>query len=246
MKNYICVFLLLLSHAAWSQSPKYIYQTEEGEQINEKNVKLWPAKGLQEYAGCYNFGMSEGEWSLVVMKADSHLIIQTFAGHWGNDDQGNQAWIKDIQTFDTVSLNGARFRAGYLHGFFAVYAEAGKKPEHGIVLIEQEPDRITSGDTAEYGSKNDRTFGDAFDGRYAALSYELKSDAWFKLKTKEELQIMRNEIYARYGFRFVKGGKMDTYFRKQAWYLAQRDNVTDLLNEIERRNIEKIVKLEKQ
>jgi hypothetical protein len=245
MRNFISVLLLLLAHAAWSQSPKYIYETEEGQQINEKNVKLWPVKSLQEYVGCYHFGLSEAEWTLVVLKVDSHLIFQAFSGGWGADEKGNQLWISHIETFDAVALNGTRFRAGYLQGFFALYVESGKQPEQGIVLTNQDVSRTAPGDSAEYGGKSKMALNEFFSGKYPQLSYKVMDDTWLSLKSKEELQIMRNEIYARYGFRFVKGGKMDVYFRKQHWYSPQKDNVNDLLNEIERRNIEKILRLEK-
>jgi hypothetical protein len=245
MKYFICHLLLLLASTGWCQSPKYIYEGEEGQQINEKNVKLWPAKSLDEYVGRYHFGMSEGEWELVVMKVDDQLIMQTFGGSWGKTDEGQETWFRSVQTIDTVALKNMRFRAGHLQGFFAVYVEAGKKPESGIVLTSQDLEMQGKGDTAEYGGKYEAGFKNLFDGKYPQLSYKVMDDAWFKSKTKDELQLMRNEIFARYGLRFIKGGKMNAYFSKQDWYRPQLDNVTDLLNLIERRNIEKILRFEK-
>lgn len=77
------------------------------------------------------------------------------------------------------------------------------------------------------------------------LSYKIMDDAWLRSQSKDDLQLMRNEILARYGMRFQKGGKMFNYFSKQDWYQPQLDNVMGLLTEIEKRNLEKIQLFEK-
>jgi hypothetical protein len=55
-----------------------------------------------------------------------------------------------------------------------------------------------------------------------------------------ELKIMRNEIFARHGYKF-KSEDMREYFNKQEWYKPEYDNVTSKLTEIEIANI-KILK----
>ena len=55
--------------------------------------------------------------------------------------------------------------------------------------------------------------------------------------TSDQLSIMRNEIYARYGYTFRKKGEMDTYFNNQSWYQSQHQNVNSFLTAIERYNI---------
>ena len=54
---------------------------------------------------------------------------------------------------------------------------------------------------------------------------------------------MRNEIFARYGHRFKKGGAMDKHFREQAWYQnlpAPQKAMQSLLSQIEKGDYEKI------
>ena len=61
--------------------------------------------------------------------------------------------------------------------------------------------------------------------------------------SKPELKIMRNEIFARYGHRFKKGGAMDKHFREQAWYQnlpAPQKAMQSLLSQIEKENISRI------
>lgn len=57
---------------------------------------------------------------------------------------------------------------------------------------------------------------------------------------------MRNEIYARYGQRFAKGGKMYAYFSTKKWYASFRDNVQRCLTDIELRNIALIKYFERE
>lgn len=62
--------------------------------------------------------------------------------------------------------------------------------------------------------------------------------------TKVELRIARNEIYARYGWRF-ESEELSDYFEGKAWYAAG-ENVDDtVLSDVERANIELIAEMEK-
>lgn len=63
-------------------------------------------------------------------------------------------------------------------------------------------------------------------------------------KSKEELRIMRNEIFARYGYIF-KSQDLKTYFEKQKWYKPLSENVEDKLTEIDKKNIALILEYEK-
>nr|WP_298953355.1 YARHG domain-containing protein [uncultured Nonlabens sp.] len=74
-------------------------------------------------------------------------------------------------------------------------------------------------------------------GNYPKSSYRKLEPNELKKMSKSELAIMRNEIYVRYGYIFIKNGKMDQYFRKQDWYHAEHKNVDRFLNEIEIYNI---------
>ncbi|GAA5020153.1 hypothetical protein GCM10011506_05340 [Marivirga lumbricoides] len=58
-------------------------------------------------------------------------------------------------------------------------------------------------------------------------------------KSKKELSIMRNEIFARYGYAFSSDYLKD-YFSKKLWYSAESKNVTDKLTTIDIHNIQLI------
>lgn len=63
--------------------------------------------------------------------------------------------------------------------------------------------------------------------------------------TIEDLDLMRNEIYAAHGYTF-KSKKWQDYFGKQSWYKAQFDNVDDQLTEIEKHNVTAILNQKKK
>lgn len=60
---------------------------------------------------------------------------------------------------------------------------------------------------------------------------------------KFSLKIMRNEVFARYGYIF-KTAEMKNYFSTQDWYKPLYDDVTNKLSKIEKENIELIQRYE--
>lgn len=60
-----------------------------------------------------------------------------------------------------------------------------------------------------------------------------------------ELNILRNEIFADYNFRFPSDRWLD-YFSKKSWYEPKHENVNDSLNLIERFNIKRIIRFQRR
>lgn len=83
-----------------------------------------------------------------------------------------------------------------------------------------------------------------FPGEYPVVSERLISAAEIAGCSKEELKIMRNEIFARHGYIF-KTKDMKTYFGKQKWYKGKYYDVNNLLSDIEIYNIKVIQQVEK-
>lgn len=61
----------------------------------------------------------------------------------------------------------------------------------------------------------------------------------------EDLDLMRNEIFAEYGLKF-KNEKWQKYFSKQPWYEPKYDNVDRFLSEIDKQNIKLILTVKEQ
>lgn len=81
-------------------------------------------------------------------------------------------------------------------------------------------------------------------GRYPLASSRLLTDTDLIDISKDELNIMRNEIYARHSYRF-KNKKVLHFFSKQEWYTPRLDNVNNLLSDLEKTNIDTIKRFEK-
>lgn len=82
-----------------------------------------------------------------------------------------------------------------------------------------------------------------FPGKYPQASERLLSMEEIINLDKRELKIMRNEIFARHGYRFRDQSLRD-YFEKQVWYRDISDDVSKDLTAIEVQNISLLKKLE--
>lgn len=71
---------------------------------------------------------------------------------------------------------------------------------------------------------------------YAWLGERLATEADIKGKSKAEIRLMRNSIFARHGYKF-KDKALTEHFSKFSWYKAERSDVTGLLNKVETQNI---------
>jgi len=232
------VFLFL--HAT-AQSPRYVYQSEPDEALSVRNIHPWNSKNVVDYSGIYHFGDSEWEWDLVVSANDSMIVFQSFSNKWGKTDiDEKETWLKNSRVFKNAKITGNRFVTDSLNGYFMVYKE-DTAVSYGIILTER-ADKL---DTVEFGGRINITTDNFFDGDYPQLSQKVLDDSFFANKTKEQLQIMRNEVYARYGMRFIKGGKMYNWFIQKNWYQPWRDLTNSCLTETEIRNIAKVLRFEK-
>lgn len=82
-----------------------------------------------------------------------------------------------------------------------------------------------------------------FVGQYPQASQRLLKSSELSGLTKKQLQIMRNEIFARYGYEF-KSQAMKDYFKAQKGYYPRFKQVDAFLSAIEKENIQLIKKQE--
>jgi hypothetical protein len=80
-------------------------------------------------------------------------------------------------------------------------------------------------------------------GDYPQATNRLLTEADLTNFTASDMKIMRNEIFARHGLIF-KTSELRGYFSSRAWYKARFKDVTDKVTEVEKKNIELIVKYE--
>ena len=83
-------------------------------------------------------------------------------------------------------------------------------------------------------------------GRFPEASIRNLSHSDVAGLSKDDLAIMRNEIYARHGYIFKVNRKIAQYFIRQSWYVPKYNNVDSMLSSVEKSNAYFIRKIEKQ
>lgn len=82
-------------------------------------------------------------------------------------------------------------------------------------------------------------------GIWPITSVEILTSGYLSSYNVETLRLMRNDIYARYGYKF-KNKELNKIFKEQSWYLPSTSDASSLkFNEIERINIALIQNMEK-
>lgn len=94
------------------------------------------------------------------------------------------------------------------------------------------------------GKADPREFLRAFSGRYPQTSTRPLSRADLAGKSREELRLMRNEIYARYGLIFVSP-ELKAHFASEKRYSPKLTNVDAFLSPLEQDNVAHIAAEEK-
>ena len=147
-----------------------------------------------------------------------------------------------FENFTNVRIKGDKFFSDQRNGEFVIY-----KNEYGTVtgLFIYKPWTYKFNDGGEFGSRFPDE-GVYMVGDYPFTSTKLVTEKELQKYTSQELKIIRNEIYARYGFIFQSNGQMDKYFSQKNWYKKSNKQVDQWLTSIELRNIETIKKVEKK
>lgn len=78
---------------------------------------------------------------------------------------------------------------------------------------------------------------------FSYASKELVNIEKLKSLTRDELSIIRNEIFASHGYQF-KSDRFKAYFNEQSWYNPRYSDVTEELSQVEKENILIIKSLE--
>ena len=210
-----------------------------GQEISESDLSPWVPKSEMEYQGSYHFGESEMESDLILFFTGGFKIGQIENGFWEKDTRKrNFINLTNIKIDKT-----GKFTSDQHTGQFVNY-----RAENGSLYKSLKIDNPWSGwveeSKFEIGTKSQLILKDSYYGKYIESSYKKLAPSELHAMHPDELQIMRNEIYARYGYIFIKKGKMDVYFRNQDWYRPEYKNVNTFLSDLERYNIDLIKSIE--
>ena len=232
MKERFFALFLLLSLSSFSQ----IFGDEEFEISNFQN---WNAESIKEYAGSYSFGFSDSESELRIFITNDFVCAQLFQNEWNENQVGP---IPTFKNFNNVKIIGNKFYSDTSNGTFVHFK---KETGQSVGLIIDKP---WSGWIDDEQSEFGQRYPDKkpyLSGSYPECSQKIVSYNDIQEFDLHKLKIMRNEIFARYGYKFKKNEDMERHFSKLKWYSPFYDDVNLFLTEIEKTNIELIRKVEK-
>jgi hypothetical protein len=162
---------------------------------------------------------------------------------WGEWTDNGAKWLKRFETLSNVRIEGNRFFSNKTNGEFVLYIDKGDTTS--CLKVDQPWSGVTEKGQYEVGFVAGKA--ELFvDGQFPQASLRQIKTAELAKMPKADLQLMRNEIYARYGYIFKMGGAMHTHFSKQDWYQGQYTDVNKFLTELERSNLQLIQAAEKQ
>jgi hypothetical protein len=244
IRQLLLTLFAFTSTSLFAQIPKHLFNEVTEETYDPKDFTS-KTKSVEQRCGVYHFGESEGEWDLIIFQNRDSLIIQIWNGTWAtNLYTKKECWQRQCKTFNRILVQGNKFFFGKYCGLFTEYKYEKKTTNALILFGDPIQGRNYGKDSAEVGhySISIGTFYD--DKERYQLSINVQPDSYFKEKSKQELKIMRNIIYANYGLIFQPGGEMEKYFKNKDWYNPFKKDVSNCLTEIEKKNIETIAKFE--
>jgi YARHG domain len=237
MKTYVCLLAALVFIACGSGKKE---TEKEADNIAEQkqNAALQTARKIHDkILGSFVGAFGDNKITLLLTRAEDDSVAgRSVVG--GNDRPFT----------GTVTLRNGEYVISA--------AEPGDDKYDGqfsFAIKETNPDIVTGswkpfnpGQTAEKNyTLQRRAFKYRIDtGVYPEASQRALKEADVENLRKEELQMMRNEIFARHGYCFKKKD-MRQYFERLDWYVPDNVDVKELLTEIEKKNIRLIKRYEK-
>ncbi|GHT40811.1 hypothetical protein FACS189437_06920 [Bacteroidia bacterium] len=155
-----------------------------------------------------------------------------------------KAWTKSVSFWSLGYLQGEIVDGkikGKACGKYESYADANgelilEKVTTAQISTEKKISEISS-QGQSYSSSSTTS------GRFPQASERLLSTSDISGLSKYDLKIMRNEIFARYGYIFTTSD-MKNYFQNQSWYSPRYNNVASMLTSTEQKNIALIKRYE--
>ncbi|WP_445456645.1 YARHG domain-containing protein [Flavobacterium sp. HNIBRBA15423] len=245
-KNTLLFFTLCFSYFIFSQN---IGATE----INPVLISSWEESDLEKYEGMYHFGEGDGS-NLILLVNDDKITIQIReTRYWSEGGCAIESGLTQLSELElkweyknltnVKIINGKLFSNEY-SGEFVTYKE-DLKTYFGLKI--NNPWNTWIGKNRyEIGIKNiNLDLKEYFFGQFPNVSISfLNREELASLFDNNDLALMRNEIFARYGYKFNKNGKFDIHFKNQNWYQPKYKDVKPFLTEIELHNIAIIKEIE--
>ncbi|QKG53190.1 YARHG domain-containing protein [Hymenobacter sp. BRD67] len=191
----------------------------------------WITSTPKAYEGVYHFGESEWESDFALVVNNGMVTAQIRSGGWAKNPE---RWEKSYRILTYVKIVGNTFYSKETEGEFVTFLDEGKKA-YGLRVK-----KSWSGSAVKRQAELGERYGqitDYYSGKYPQTSYQVLKPTELSQYSKEELALMRNEVFARYGYAFSKNEKLRLYFKKQEWYQVEKVSLDLVLTPIEKKNM---------
>jgi hypothetical protein len=206
-------------------------------------------------------GPSPGKTELQIASAPYEKFLGSFVGPFGDNKITMliTAMAGDSVVGRTIVANNNRPFVGTFTKNGDAYTFTAKEPgDHkddgafSFTISDADPDKV-KGSWQSFDKKRPakqyelsrREFKyDPSVGSYPQASQRLLKAADVENEMKEDLQFMRNEIFARHGYSFNKKN-LRMMFELEDWYVPNTVDIKGYLTDIEKKNIELIKRYEK-
>lgn len=242
-KILITVFLILM-HVCYAQVRDTIavaYVAVESYEIDFSTIKRLEKLKISDYQGSYHFGESEGESQLEIIFSNGKLYARKEYYDWEQDNWKFKSLREPIKyTNGKIIIGKCSYELYECTKTTYLTLNAGEK-----VLVSHSFENLND-KTKQNIQLNISKEVKVPKGKYLETSFVKLADSDISEYTKYDLKIMRNEIFARNGYSFKKGGDMDIYFSNQEWYNSIQKADNPKLDAIEKHNVSLISKFEKK
>ncbi|MBJ2175839.1 YARHG domain-containing protein [Aureibaculum sp. A20] len=236
------IILLLLLSSYYGNTFGQIWTAEAN--VDKSNLSPWIVDQIDEYEGAYFYGESEAESELTISIAGDLIIAQLENGEWNIENEEVIGWISNYINYTNVKIEGNKFYSDETNGEFVIYLHDNKSIK--CLKMNNPPVQMSNDGEFELGPFSNDVLNKRNDGEFFQTKFEIIDYDHLNSLSLGELIIMRNEIYARYGYIFSKNGAMALYFENQEWYNGVYKNIDSFLTAIEKRNLINIQKIEKE
>ena len=184
--------------------------------------------------GVYQFNNKTEKLEIIIITSETETVAQIKQGYWEKPD----IWKNDYRNLTNVRIAGDKLFSTEQNGEFIFYENNGEL-KRGLRM-----DNLWPGEKINPNYDIGRRLGSIsryYQGDYPHTSIRILKKAELEnMASRIELKLMRNEIFARYGYKFEPNGFMDQHFNDQAWYQPQYEDVTPFLTDIEIQNVNQI------
>lgn len=181
-------------------------------------------------------------YSIEVMNVNGKLYAMSVTTDWDSPNAESEFATRKYQRLTNIKIKDGELISDqlklYFFNFTAIPDDAGEDDFVTKAAIKSEDEE---GATFYDLSINEREI--IKPGKYPEVSLTRLGYNELHNKTPQELKLMRNEVMARYGYRF-NNPELNAYFSKQPWYQPNARNDGIQISELEEDNISMIAVFE--